>query len=109
MLLVAGLLVLSGGVFVQEGNPLPVLWGILRLEFSRGDVVRISPQWDGMLMIRAGQGLSPLTEHLGDHGWQLEEQLGSMAFYAAGDNRLSVHLRMFTRWYVICDLDLHRE
>lgn len=49
----------------QEGNPLPILLGIIMVEFSRGDIVAVS---DTKLLQKAGPENS-LSELLAINNW----------------------------------------
>ncbi len=88
----------------QEGNPLPLLAGVLQLEMSGQRIVLIHHE-RLLLMQKASEDASPLTDYLAAVGWQFSERLGSALFYTRDETVLSVHARQFTRRYVIYELD----
>ena len=105
ILLVLGCLIfflVFGRALFQEGDPLPVIGAIVRLETSSEDIVPITT--GGLLISRAGDGVRPLTGYLAAEGWDFSDQLGSAIFFQRDDKRLDVQQRMFTRFYVIYDL-----
>ncbi|QUL98728.1 MAG: hypothetical protein IMF26_01175 [Candidatus Fermentithermobacillus carboniphilus] len=82
-----------------------VLIGILRLELGNKDIVLISDS-DHKFIARDGSE-EPLTKLLAAYGWQFVDRLGSGIFYRRDGQTLYVDARMFTRRYVIYDLEHH--
>ncbi|MBM7854725.1 hypothetical protein JOC37_001103 [Desulfohalotomaculum tongense] len=85
----------------QEGNPLPVLWGIIKLEFTDADIV---PFAEDKLIQEVGPE-TPLTNYLAERGWTFKDRLGAGIFYKKDNADLSVEARMFTRYYVVYELE----
>ena len=92
---------LSYPLILQEGNPLPLIYGIAMLEIGNREVVQISVS---KIMQKAGNE-EKLNRYLGAKGWDYRERLGSGIFYELGEEMLFVHARMFTRYYVIYELE----
>lgn len=85
----------------QEGNPLPVLWGITKLEFTDANIV---PFAENKLIQKEGPE-TPLTNYLAERGWTFKDRLGAVIFYEKDNISLFVKTRMFTRYYVIYELE----
>lgn len=88
-------------LLLQEGDPVPLIYGITRLEFNGNDIVIISER--KLIQLKGPE--APLSRILSEKGWQFEERLGSGIFYARGDEKLFVQCRMFTRRYMVYELD----
>ncbi len=105
LLLIVLMLVLvfiaRGPVIFQEGNPLPIFSGIMRLQFSDEGIVKVS---ENKLLQKSGDdGL--LNSYLGSKGWELRDRLGSGIFYERDGEDLFIHSRMFTRRYIIYEAE----
>ncbi|ABB14466.1 hypothetical protein [Carboxydothermus hydrogenoformans] len=88
----------------QEGNPIPVLFGVARLEFFGERIALISS--DGSKYIAKSEyNESLLNERLSKYGWKFKDRLGSGIFYEKDGETMVVKCRMFTRRYVIYELD----
>jgi len=87
--------------FFQEGNPLPVLWGIIKLEFTDANIV---PFAENKLIQKAGPE-TPLTDYLAERGWTFKDRLGGGIFYTKDNNDLLLKARMLTRYYVVYELE----
>ena len=106
VLLAAIILVLVFTIFnirtiFQEGNPLPVLWAIINLEFTDSDLV---PFADNKFIQKDGPETS-LTDFLAEHAWEFKDRLGSAIFYTRGDHELFVKTRSFTGFYNVYELE----
>ena len=93
-----------GTAILQEGNPLPILLAIAKLELSELKVVPISSK-DDYLIQKAGKGEAPLTEQLSKYGWEFKDRLGSAIYYEKDGATLLVTSRAFSRRYIIYELD----
>jgi hypothetical protein len=85
----------------QEGNPFPVLWGIIKLELTDANIVPIA---EDKLIQKEGPE-TPLTDYLSEQGWAFKDRLGAGIFYAKDNANLYVEARMFTRYYVVYELE----
>jgi len=85
----------------QEGNPFPVLWGIIKLEFTDANIV---PFAEDKLIQKDGPE-TPLTDYLAERGWTFKDRLGAGIFYKKDNADLFVKARMLTRYYVVYELE----
>lgn len=85
----------------QEGNPLPALWGIVKIELTDANIV---PFAENKLIQKTGPE-TPLTDYLAEHGWTFKDRMGSVIFYAKDKDELLVKARMFTRYFVVYELE----
>lgn len=105
-----GLLFLSGSALVffltfgtalnQEKDTPEVLKAAMRMELSRSNAVRISSSQQRLLVRDSG-----LTTYLEQRGWTLADRLGAMFVFRQGKQKLMANCGMFSRNYMICDLD----
>lgn len=96
------LVILAGEVIVQEGNPLPVIRAVLKLELTGADIVPLNE--DGSKLIQKAGPEDPLTKYLAASGWVFRERLGAAIFYEKDSKKLTVEARMLTRRYVVFEL-----
>ena len=90
-------------IIFQEGNPLPLLSVIMKLEFSDQDIIRMNGQ--GYRLLQKFGPEDQLTEYLAGFDWILSERLGSCLCYEKNGQKLTAEARMFTRRYVVYELD----
>jgi hypothetical protein len=94
---------LFGAIIFQEGNPVPVLQALARLELSEEPITRITGA--DVKYIQTVGPETPLTEYLAAYGWSFRERLGAGIFYQKRDSALFAEARMLTRRYVVYQLD----
>lgn len=70
----------------QEGNPLPVLWAIIKLELTDADIVQFTKN----KFIQKAGSESPLTDYLAEQGWTFKDRLGAGIFYTKDGANLYV-------------------
>ncbi len=104
VVLVFAVAILFGAIFFQEGNPVPVVQALSRLEFSDESVTLI-PGEPVKFVAQAGSTHEPLTDYLSEHGWHFQDRLGAAILYGQGQEVLYVETRMLTRRYVVYELD----
>ncbi|MDK2820808.1 MAG: hypothetical protein PWP31_773 [Clostridia bacterium] len=85
----------------QEGNPFPVLWGIIKLEFTDANIVPFAKD----KLIQKDGPETPLTDYLAERGYTFKDRLGAGIFYTKDNNDLLVKARMLTRYYVVYELE----
>ena len=99
------LLLLSGlyaaPLIQQEGNPLPIVRAILSVELTANS---IAPITELKLLQKTGEN-EPLNEFLASYGFEQRDQLGSAYIYEDGDRQLVVISRMYSRRYIIYELE----
>lgn len=95
-----------GTALFQERNSLPVFSAVLRLELSGIEIAPISSN-SNLLIQKVGEGEAPLTEYLSENGWEFIDRLGSAIFYEKDGATLTVSSRMFSRRYIIYELEVN--
>ncbi len=85
----------------QEGNPLVVACGIVRLELGNNNLVSLSER----KLIQKSDDVGILNTYLEGYGWKFNDRLGSGLFYQKNADTLFVHSRMYTRFYTIYELE----
>jgi len=85
----------------QEGNPLLIASAIIRLELGNDQLVHLS---DRKLIQKSGE-VEILNSYLSEKGWVFSDRLGSGLFYQKDADLLFVHSRMYTRFYIVYELD----
>ncbi len=101
ILITLAVLVISQPVIFQEGNPLPVIAAIIKIEFGASDITQVSPT---KYLQKAGPP-EPLNRLLAAEGWRFVEQLGAGYFYARNTENLFVMGRMLTTRYLVFELE----
>ena len=101
---VLALVIYYNPILFQEGNPLPLLRAAINLETSQAKIVQVTPK-QKLLLQKAGPE-EPLHEYMRERGWKFKERLGSGILYENEQgSTFFVQSRMFTRRYVIYELD----
>lgn len=87
-------------ILLQEGNPIPVIKGIIRLSFSKSDMVKISDE-PQRYITKATKDSTPIIELMDKEGWDFDEQAGSGYIFSKDDNILIISSVQYTRKYRI--------
>ncbi len=101
LLLLLGVSAFTQPVILQEGNPLPVLVAILKVELNIAEIASVS---DTKYLQKSGSH-EPFNRLLTSHGWQFVDQMGAGLFYARNGDKLFVMSRMLTTRYFIYELE----
>jgi len=101
LLLLIALVVNRYSVIFQEGNPLPVFFGIMAIELTGQDIV----PFPDLRMIQKAGDEGHLNEYLAERGWLFKDRLGSSIVYERGGEQLYVNTRMYTSRYIIYQFD----
>jgi hypothetical protein len=101
ILVMLAVLIINQPVVFQEGNPLPVISAIIKIEFGASDIIQVSST---KYMQKAGPP-EPLNRLLAANGWRFVEQLGAGYFYTHNSEILFVMGRMLTSRYFIYELE----
>jgi hypothetical protein len=88
-------------VIIQEGNPIPVLFAIIKLELNLSEIATVSPT---KYLQKTGSP-EPLNMLLASKGWHFVDQLGAGHFYSRNGEKLFVMGRMFTSRYIVYELE----
>lgn len=93
--------IISGSpVILQEGNPLPILGGIIKLGVSDDNIVQISNE-PRVYISKESVGNISLVELIEKEGWKFEEQIGSGYIFSKDMKKIVVGSVQFTRKYRI--------
>lgn len=100
IILVAGVFIfLYSSVIFQEGNPWPQVKGIIQLNFTSQEIVRLSGPENGY-MTKSINGVEILKQFMGEKGYQFIEQMGAGYFFeSAAGNGAVVTRRDYSRFY----------
>ncbi len=88
-------------VIMQEGNPIPILFAIIKLELNISEIATVSPT---KYLQKTGSP-EPLNMLLASRGWHFVDQLGAGHFYSRNGENLFVMGRMFTSRYIVYELE----
>jgi len=92
--------VIERDVIFQEGNPLPVITGILRITLIEGQIAQISDEPEKYI-VKKKDGYEPFIRLMKKNGWTYIEQMGAgLVFEKDGEKHISVS-RMLTRFYIV--------
>lgn len=94
---ILGFMRLSPALF-QEGNPVPILKGIVKLSSSDEKIVQISesPQ---QYLTKTNAGSTPLVKLMNKEGWKFDEHLGSGYFFSKDGDKLIITSVQYTGKY----------
>lgn len=92
-----------GNVLFQEGNPIPVVSSILKLEFSEREYVKFSTSPTRYLskFKTSGDRYSIIKEYMKKKGWEFEEQMGSGFIFVKNGEQTIISTRQYTKNYFI--------
>jgi hypothetical protein len=85
IVVIAFILFRFGSALIQEGNPLPILISIFKLEFTKEDYKQFSETEQSLRYVSDGKGSSRydvINDQMEEMGWSFKEQLGSGLVYA---------------------------
>ncbi|MFA5024702.1 MAG: hypothetical protein WC523_07190 [Patescibacteria group bacterium] len=91
-------------VIFQEGNPAPLVRGIMRLSFTQDKIVKLDMAGDRYLT-NSKNGQEVLVDLLKNQGYEFIEQMGSGYFFKDKNNNalLATH-RYYSRFYSVWSL-----
>jgi len=100
VLLVAILLIYRKPLF-QEGNPLPVLSGIIKLNLTNENIVKITE--DGSKYItKSKNGVDSITQFMKEKGYKLADQMGAGYIFEKEDkSTILITHRFYSTFYDI--------
>lgn len=107
-ILIAGFIVLRfGSALSQEGNPLPLLTSIYKLEFSGRDYMQFSSLENGKRYVSDNTGASRFDaakKMMENYGWKFKEQMGSGLIFTKGEQTTVVETRQYSKHYILWDI-----
>lgn len=102
VILILGLIKISPVIF-QEGNPVPILKGIVKLSTSDDKIIQISenPQ---RYLTKTSTGDTGLIDLMNKEGWEFVEQMGAGYIFSKAGDRLVIVSVQYTGKYRIWNL-----
>ncbi|WP_442600117.1 hypothetical protein [Neobacillus sp. D3-1R] len=89
-----------GTALTQEGNPIPILTSIMKLELSNSGYEKISDE-KYVSEFKENYPYEILKEYMSDIGWNFHEQLGSALVFVKNEKVIVMETRQFTRHYYL--------
>ena len=97
VLIIIGFVAYSPAIY-QEGNPISVSRGIIRLKMSNVNIVPI----DSQRFITGTQGSNDtIISFMKDEGWSFKEQFGAGFLFERRGNSLTVVSRPYSKYFTI--------
>jgi len=90
-------------IYMQEGNPLPIVSAAIKLGWNNSDIepVTTSPE---IYLIRTTDGIDPIISLMESRGWSYKEQLGAGIVFVHNGELLTLSSRMYSRRYMIISI-----
>lgn len=96
-LLILGLILYLPAI-VQEGNPLPLVKGIIRLQLSDEKLISID---EDRYITRTKGSDDVIISFLDNKGWKFTEQFGSAYIFKNQGNSITVEGKQYSRYFRI--------
>lgn len=97
-----------GKTLFQEGNPIPILTAIIKLEISNKDYVTISN--GTFISENTGENrFNPTIDMMELQGWVYIEQIGSSLLFEKDGEQTLVETRQFSNQYIIWNIPINKE
>ena len=92
-----------GNVIFQEGNPVPVISSIIKLEFTDAEYVAFSTSPNRYIseFSSGDDRYSVVLNYMKEQGWEFKEQMGSGLIFENEVEEIVVETRQYTRKYFI--------
>ncbi|MCM3359261.1 hypothetical protein [Psychrobacillus sp. MER TA 171] len=107
-ILITGLITLRfGSALVQEGNPLPILISIMRLELSDSEYEQVEESKSSHQHVSLNTGDSSydvIKDFMDEKGWSYKEQIGSGYIFENGEETVVISTRQYSRNYFLWDI-----
>ena len=102
LIILFGFIVISPSLF-QEGNPLPILKGIVELSIGNYDIVKITDETQRYIS-KTDKGNSPMINLMGEDSWEFYEQMGSGYIFHKDEDRKIVSSVQYIKKHVIWEV-----
>lgn len=96
-----------GNILFQEGNPIPILSSIIKLEFTDVEYVELSTvpeRYISEIELGNNDWYSVVKEFMETRGWEYKEQIGSGLIFEKDKDQIIVSTRQYTKNYFIWSL-----
>lgn len=109
LVLILGFVILRfGSALSQEGNPIPILISIVKLEFSNSDYEQFTTNENSYRYISENTNSysrhNALKKLMSEDGWELKEQFGSGLVFQKDEETTVVETRLYSKYYLIWDV-----
>jgi hypothetical protein len=96
-----------GGALSQEGNPLPILASISKLEFANSSYEQYSKTDKSTKYVSENTGESRfdvIKDVIKKNGWDFKEQMGAGLVFEKSGQTIVVETRQYSRHYILSDI-----
>lgn len=96
-----------GSALTQEGNPIPYLISIIKLELSNNGYEKVLETEYGNRFVSEFNKDYPLgmaIEFMKGYGWNFKEQIGSGLVFEKEHEVITISTRQYSRYYYIWDV-----
>lgn len=92
-----------GRVIFQEGNPIPLISSIIKLEFSNAKYVKYSSTPDRYISeVKSDvENYKVMKEFMKEKGWTFKEQMGSAFIFEKDGELMTIDTRQYTKKYFL--------
>ncbi|MET3698871.1 putative zinc finger protein [Bacillus oleivorans] len=92
-----------GNVLFQEGNPIPVISSIIKLEFTNAEYVEFSNATNRFIseIKSSDDRYSVVKKYMSERGWAFKEQMGSGLIFENEAEQIVIETRLYTKNYFI--------
>ena len=90
-------------ILFQEGNPLPILKGIVELSIRGDDIVKISDEPQRYIS-KTDREDSPMIKLMEEESWEFYDQMGSGYVFEKDEDRKIVSSVQYTKKYIIWEV-----
>lgn len=97
ILILSGFIIFAPTIF-QEGNPLPIMQGIFRLQTSNNDIVSVSENPETYIT-KTENADSTFIEFMKNKGWTFKEQFGAGYLFEKQDKSITVGSKQYSRHF----------
>lgn len=108
LLLSLGFIVIRfGNALTQEGNPIPYITSIMKLELSNNGYEQVADTMNGKRYVSEYEKKYPhgiTIEFMKDKGWEFKEQIGSGFVFEKDKEDITISTRMYSKHYFIWDV-----
>lgn len=101
-------LLIYRNVIFQEGNPIPIIKGIVKLNLTNNDVVKVSDKSERYIE-KSKSGHQPFIKLMMNDGYTFNEQIGSGLIFEKGGSMVIATIKMYTRYYEVINVSRDSE
>ncbi|HAX50566.1 MAG TPA: hypothetical protein DEG06_01765 [Lachnospiraceae bacterium] len=99
---ICSLLIILLIIALWDKEPICDLVGVVKLEFSTEDIVKISNR---KYMLKSRESYKPFIKFMENKNWHYIEQVGSGLVFEKDGLKITVSSKMFTRRYIVITYD----